>query len=55
MLGRLLWRLITPRQLRKGTLIVLLAWLMIALAYQNGVIPRADDARPPVSLEYSSP
>lgn len=57
MLSRLFWRMITPHQLRRGTLIVLLAWLMVAVAYQNGTIPRANEpgAQLPVSVQYPSP
>ena len=39
-MSRLLWWIITPRQLRRSGFIVLLAWLMVALGYQDGVIPR---------------
>ena len=39
-MSRLLWWLITPRQLRRSGFIVLLAWLAVAFAYQDGTVPR---------------
>jgi hypothetical protein len=41
---RLLWRLTTPRRLRRNTLIVLLAWTAVAFAHQNGLLPELDPA-----------
>lgn len=45
-MGRILWRLTTPRALRRRTLAVLLAWLAVAVAHQDGVF---GDGAPPAS------
>lgn len=36
-MGRILWRLVTPRTLRRRTLAALIVWLAAALARQHGV------------------
>lgn len=38
---RLLWIFTTPRRLRRNSLIVLLIWLGIAMAHQEGVFDGA--------------
>ena len=43
---RLLWRLTTPRRLRRNTLIILLAWTAVAFANQNGMIPDGSSLGP---------
>ena len=43
---RLLWRLTTPRRLRRNTLIVLLAWTAVSFADQNGMLPGPGGSSP---------
>lgn len=37
MLGRIFWRLVTPRQLRRWTLALLVVWIAAAVANQHGM------------------
>jgi hypothetical protein len=45
---RLLWRLTTPRRLRRNTLIILLAWTAVAFANQNGMLPNGSSPPRPL-------
>lgn len=54
MLSRLLWRITTPRALRRRTLAVLVAWLAVASAHQHGMFGESqEDGQVPVVV-YSS-
>lgn len=46
MLRRLLWRIITPRQLRRVTLVALLVWLGAAYLHQDGAVERVREQLP---------
>lgn len=46
MLRRLLWRVITPRKLRRVTLLVLLAWLGVSYLHQGGTVQRVREQVP---------
>jgi len=49
-----IWRLITPRQLRRWTLAVLVAWLVTAVSYQNGVLSPAEPQAPPATFSFTT-
>ena len=51
MFSRLLWRVVTPRQIRRASLLVLLAWFAVALAYQNGFLPQPDTDQLPLQVD----
>lgn len=54
MLSRILWRVTTPRALRRRALILLLAWLLVALAYQDGYLGDVPAERLPVAVPASA-
>jgi hypothetical protein len=47
MLSRLVWRLITPRQLRRTTLVILLMWTALAFAHHDGTFQLGDQFHTP--------
>lgn len=46
MLTRLLWRLVTPRKLRRVTLVALLMWLGVAYVHDSGTASRVREQLP---------
>lgn len=48
MLARLFWKFTTPRKLRRQTLALLVAWLAVAAAYQDGWFGDPDPVTPRV-------
>ncbi|BBY54186.1 hypothetical protein H7J07_06100 [Mycobacterium koreense] len=46
MLARLLWRVVTPRQLRRAALVVLLVWLGFDYLHSNGTIDQLREDLP---------
>jgi hypothetical protein len=45
-LSRVLWRLITPRQLRRVTLVILVSWLAAAYLHHSGTMAHVRDQLP---------
>ncbi|MFV8246672.1 MULTISPECIES: hypothetical protein [Mycobacteriaceae] len=43
----LLWRLATPRQWRRRSLVLLLVWIAVAFAHHEGVLADAGELRLP--------
>lgn len=52
---RLLWRLTTPRRLRRTTLVALLLWTAVALAHQSGLFGGVGDSLPEVRVPVQAP
>lgn len=53
-MGRILWRLTTPHALRRRTLAVLVAWLAVAVAHQNGMLGGEDPSTSQLPADVSS-
>lgn len=45
------WRLTTPRRLRRWTLALLVAWLVTAVSYQHGDLSPTDSGELPAVID----